>query len=199
MLLRLIWMTLCALVVAAVAACGGGDGERPVDTPTPTPKVIPTARPDGQFTMCVQALRGAEQYQAEAMQRLGDALAEVQTDGRWPRYFPAGGEPVVDAGCPQEPAAPRSNFVEEPGYYRVHAFVVQQLPFNALFAQESVRTETGAGVEETAGMFVTPADLCDQGKLVQMLKTAVKFDHTLNPTPTPGAGETAPPSATPCF
>ncbi len=149
--------------------------------------------------MCVQALSEAEGYQAEAVQRLGDAVAEVQQDGRWPRYFSSDDAPVVDSGCPQDPAVPATNFVEEPGYYQVYAFVVEQLPFNPLFAQESVRTETGAGVEETAGMFVTLADLCDRDKLVQMLKTAVKFDHTLNPTPTPGEGETAAPTATPCL
>jgi hypothetical protein len=160
---------------------------------------VPDERPEGQFTMCVQALRGVEGLQDEAMTRLQDALAGVQADGRWGRYFPSSEAPVVDAGCPQEPAVPAANFVEKPGYYRVFAFVVEQVPFNPLFAQESVRTESGAGVEETAGMFVTPLDLCDADKLVQMLKTAVKFDHTLNRTPTPGPDETARPEVTPCL
>jgi len=194
---RLLVPSAFVVFLAFVFACGGG-GESNAPTATPVATPLPD-RPEGQFTMCVQALSEAEGYQAEAVRRLADAVAEVQQDGRWPRYFPSGDAPVVDSGCPQEPAVPATNFVEEPGYHQVYAFVVEQLPFNPLFAQESVRTESGAGVEETAGMFVTLADLCDQAKLVQMLKTAVKFDHTLNPTPTPGDGETAPPTPTPCL
>ena len=77
--------------------------------------------------------------------------------------------------------------------------VVVQAPFDARFAQESVKNDAGANVEETAGIFVTTADLCDQARLVQMLKTAAKFDHTLNPTKTPGPGVTTAPSPTPCL
>jgi hypothetical protein len=190
-MLRLFYLSISALLLTSVVACGDGGESSQATT-------APPARPDGQFTMCVQALGEAEDYQAEAIQRLGDALTEVRLDSRWESYFPSAEDPVLDAGCPQQPAVPATNFVEEPGYYLVFAFVVERVPFNPLFAQESIRTETGAGVEETAGMFVTPLDLCDQAKLVQMLKTALKFDHTLNPTPTPGE-ETALPSATPCL
>ncbi|HSP54483.1 MAG TPA: hypothetical protein VLS25_02750 [Dehalococcoidia bacterium] len=191
-----------ALLPLLLHACGGGDdgtGSSAIPQPSaPSATALPD-RPPGRFTMCVQAIRGAQQYQDEAMKRLGDALAEVQKDGRWPRLFPSQDAPVVNGSCPEPPAIPAVNFVEKPNYYQVFAFVVVQAPFDARFAQESVKNDAVANVEETAGIFVTTADLCDQARLVQMLKTAAKFDHTLNPTKTPGPGVTTAPPPTPCL
>jgi hypothetical protein len=198
MTIRLLILVVPLLAVAAFVALRRGEDE-PADRgpgPTTAAREVLASRPEGQFTMCVQALRGAEHLQDQAMARLNEALAQVQRDKRWPRYFPSAQAPVVDVGCPQEPAVPRTNFVETPAYYRVFAFVVERAPFNALFPQESVRTETGAGIQQTAGMFVTPADLCDRDKLVLMLEDAVKFDHANQPPV--GEGETPAPTATPC-
>jgi len=189
-------------LVTFPAACGGGGDDAGNGVSPQAPAGSATAlpeRPPGRFTMCVQAMKDVGQYQAEAIKRLGDALTEVKKDGRWPRLFPSLDAPVVDSGCPEGPAVPAVNFVEKPNYYQVFAFVVVQAPYDAQFAQESVKNDAGANVEETAGIFVTTADLCDQARLVQMLKTAAKFDHTLNPTKTPGPGVTTAPSPTPCL
>ena len=200
---RLVILMALGFLVTFPAACGGGDGGSGGNGVSPQASAgnataLPE-RPPGRFTMCVQAMRGVEQYRAEAMKRLGDALTEVQKDGRWPRLFPSREAPVLDSGCPEGPAIPAVNSVDKPNYYQVFAFVVVQAPFDARFAQESVKNAAGANVEETAGIFVTTADLCDQARLVQMLKTAMKFDHTLNPTKTPAAGITETPSPTPCL
>ena len=146
--------------------------------------------------MCVEAIHGAEGYQAQAVQQVGDALAGVRQDGRWPRLFPSGAEPVLDSGCPEAPALPAANRVETPGFYRVFVFVVPQDQSAMRFSQEVGRTSTGGGVEATAGLFVTTGDLCDSARLVLMLKSATGFDHSPMPATTPRPEG---PTATPCF
>jgi hypothetical protein len=149
------------------------------------------------LTMCVEAIHGAEGYQARAVQQVGEALAGVQQDGRWSGLFPSGAEPVLDSGCPEAPAQPAANRVETPGFYRVFVFVVPGDQGAMRFSQEVTRTSTGGGVEATAGLFVTTGDLCDSARLVLMLKSATGFDHSPMPTTTPlGAGAT---SGGPCL
>jgi hypothetical protein len=188
-------LCLVMLALAALSACGGDDATPGADT-SPAATAVPAERPEGRLTMCVEAVRGVEEYQDEALKRLGDAVAEVQKDRRWARYFPSAEPPVVDGGCPEEPAPPAVNFVEKPGFYRVYVFVVRVVPYNVRFAQEVVRTSAGSGVEATAGLFVTTDDLCDGGKLAGMLMAAAGFDHAPLPTNTPQADG---PTATPCI
>jgi len=191
-----------ALLLAAVAlgACGGGDGRAPSgsaaagtavpsDSP-PGSTARPATRPEGRFTMCVQAVRGLEDYQEESVRRLGEAVRTMQEDRRWGRYFPSPEAPVVDSGCPGDPAVPRALEVDAPGFYGLHVFVVKSVPYDALFAQEVLRD---AGVQASAGVFVTTSDLCDAGKLQALLMAAAGFDHAPAPTDTPAPADTAAP------
>ena len=109
-MLRLLSIAVPVFLLAFAVACGGDDAEIPPQaTPTATP--LP-ARPDGRLTMCVEAIHGAEGHQAQAVQRVGAALAGVRQDGRWLGLFPSGAEPVLDSGCPEAPAQPAANRVE---------------------------------------------------------------------------------------
>jgi len=191
------------LVAVALGGCGSGDAGAPADRPaTVGPAALterPATRPEGRLTMCVQAVRGLEDYQGESMRRLGEAVKAMQEDRRWGRYFPSPEAPVVDSGCPGEPAVPRPAEVDAPGFYRLHVFVVKAVPYDAVFAQEVLR---GAGVQASAGVFVTTSDLCDAGKLVALLMAAAGFDHAPVPTDTPAPeGPAGRPvsAATPCL
>ena len=193
-MLRILSLAVPAFLLAFAVACGGDDTEIPPQaTPTATP--LP-ARPDGRLTMCIEAIHGAEGYQAQAVQRVGEALAGVRQDGRWLGLFPSSAEPVLDSGCPEDPALPAANRVETPGFYQVFLFVVPADQSAMRFSQEIARTSTGGGVETAAGLFVTTGDLCDSARLVLMLKSATGFDHSPMPTTT---SRPEGPTVTPCF
>jgi hypothetical protein len=104
-----------------------------------------------RLRLCVQAAPRDPATEGRAVSLIQSALAELK--GRHPRWLAAGlkeEQPVVEPGCPSDPALlrpgaepivgdPYTSRVTEPSKYRVFVFILPQAEIDRLFARWPLR------------------------------------------------------------
>jgi DNA-binding CsgD family transcriptional regulator len=159
-----------------------------------------------RLRICVEAVDMPGYNLPAAVNGITAALPELEQHARWAeRGYAAGGGPVVGVGCPGDPAAlkpgvridsakgapERAVFVQQASPYLLHVFVVSESRLASAFSQSMAYRQTteevlrqghvGAGVTE--GMYLTPAEIQDQGVLVDRLKKGLLLEPTFQPQP----------------
>lgn len=193
------------------------DADTTVQNASPTPQSTRSAisvrlgAPNrDRLAICVDVVGEGDYLRFIATERVRQALGKVSEGG--PYWF-SEPQPVVDAGCPQEPAldSDLGRFTESPSFYSLWVFVVSNDHLDRFgrtsgFTEEEFMGEGDVFWGGTEGLYMTPQEMCDE----ELIASALAFHlgrtreyPQLGPTPyfdpPPKIGITPSPSPTPCY
>ncbi|MPZ14256.1 MAG: hypothetical protein GEU73_07500 [Chloroflexi bacterium] len=180
--------------------------------PGQNPRALHPSR--DRLAICVQAVRGAEINPDEARARVQAALAEAAKHPRWDQVGYGRAEPVVDVGCPFEPAGldpetlfysmvgipiPGTKRVERPGPYRLAVWILPPAEFERLLPTDAAKRRGRRPVQEsmlcegyeercgaaTTGLNLSTEEFADPASLDHWIERGMLGGTDPAPIPTP--------------
>jgi hypothetical protein len=157
-----------------------------------------------RLAICVDVVGEGDYLRFIATERVRDALDTVNEGG--PYWF-SEPQPVVDAGCPAEPAlyvsrdegrtpflltAEEGRLVDQPSYYDLFVFLIPPADIReaegdgqSRFSVEEVLSEGDTFGPVTDGLYVSYDEVCDHDLIVALLDFHLgpRTDYPFGPTP----------------